>query len=266
MALYTQSSTNELRWGASEDDVSCNGETGPWNAFYMIATEPPPEGNAIPGLTVQSCAYDDLDDNQYVVLMYFDDDDTDDIPNTAADIIPGFQTDNAAYIGNEAVAALEITGVRFCVEDLSDSVCSVLCYDALESDWTYTGPIDSTLTTPFQKMVGALSGQIDDGNTENGANGNFVDTQLGIDARAPCISTSGSASPMYCWYCLSWGTGANGGQMRQWSGDLAQWHIWGHGIALFRDLNDDELAWGASGYTCNGDVGPWDSFYVIVTV
>ena len=52
-------------------------------------------------------------------LRYYGDDDlVDDIPNTAAEIISGFATENAYYIGNEKLGSVSnvIYRARMCLE------------------------------------------------------------------------------------------------------------------------------------------------------
>ena len=50
-----------------------------------------------------------------MVFDYYDDDSTDDIPNTKEAIASGFTTNNAWYIGNAALNALTFMEAEFCM-------------------------------------------------------------------------------------------------------------------------------------------------------
>lgn len=226
------------------------------------------EEGALPGTFKESCAATKLASDERVIFFLHDDPETDDVPDAAADIAAGFKKDNSAYIGNEALAQSTLTGLKICLEEPGMDACTEVCHEVKDNDFTYTGPgIPAEMTNNFQKVVIALSGQIDDGNTDNGVRGNFINTKLlGPDY---CPDANSGSSPMKCWMCLSWGTGGAGGQIRQWSGDTANWHVWGFGVSMFREGRPDkpteELMWGrpGTGYTCNGAKGPWDTFFMV---
>ena len=70
-----------------------------------------------PASFVATCAYDDLAVDETMVLFYHDDDATDDIPNSASLVASGFETPNAAYIGNAWLKDEHLVSVKMCLEE-----------------------------------------------------------------------------------------------------------------------------------------------------
>ena len=88
-----------------------------------------------PSNGIESCAYDTLKEFEHVVVMYYDDDTVDDIPNNENDVLTGFNTGNAAYIGNTELLMSNLIGVKMCLEATYDSeTCG---------DGTWTQPDDA---------------------------------------------------------------------------------------------------------------------------
>lgn len=218
----------------------------------------------MPKLFSQTCVRGSLAPDEHVLVFYHDDDGVDDIPNTAEEIARGFQSPNAAFVGNEHLKKLQITGVRMCLEEshAPDGHCKSICYDVVDGDFTYTGPgMPGGMASDWQKLVAALSGQIDTGIPDQGTFGNFVETML---RGSHCKSTDPSESPQYCWMCPSKYDGAAAGKVGQWGKETGNWHVWGYGMTLDRSSSGDELRWQEK--ECNDAPGPWDTFYIVAQV
>ena len=75
----------------------------------------------------ESCVLEELTHGEELVYFYHDDEEKDDIPNSARDIENGFEAPNAFYVGNDRVAAAEIEHFRLCYETVQDGVCKKKC-------------------------------------------------------------------------------------------------------------------------------------------
>jgi len=198
------------------------------------------------------------------VFYLHDDPSLNDMPDTPADIAPGFTNDNAMYVGNYRVAQMPITGLKMCLAEKATGI--ELCYDVTDTDFTWTGDVPTEFTNPFQKVIFALSGQVPVGSS---GSGNFIETKLSGPASNPggayCPGMIASSSPMYCWNCLSWPDDGRGAQITQVAG-YGAWHLWGYGWDLYPWGHPDnptrELAMLNE---CNGDTGPWDTFYMVAS-
>ena len=161
----------------------------------------------------------------------------------------GFQTANAAYIGNAALNEMDIYGVKLCLEAgwQGSDQCSLetLCYEPSEDEMAFSGTFDSSVadSSNFHKLVAIFSGQIPhSSNAYDFANGAFLSTQL----QYHCYDDR--TTPMYCWRCSG-----GDGSITQYSGKFANWYSWGSGMNLNIRGTDNELDWYTG--TCNSDAG-----------
>ena len=191
------------------------------------------------------------------VMEYYDDDTTDDIPNTKTEIAAGFTTDNAWYIGNDALNALPIAEAEICMAKARDSgltdcdewnptsaVSSVpstvgegtiSCFVVGDSDFGYspssTYDTLSELMGGTRQIIGVFSGQVDYGATVSGARGKFINA---------------GAITQNSWNCHNYSP-----YMQQWTGDTSNFHTWGCGLVMDRAKTDDEIVGPGDGYgTC----------------
>eukprot|EP00959_Pyramimonas_sp_CCMP1952_P285475 5968994-Pyramimonas_sp.AAC.1 len=90
------------------------------------------------------------------------------MPDSPEDIAAGFCNSNAMYLGNSALSSVTIPSLRMCARDSVGG--ESLCYDVKSDDWTYTGGgVPGAMTASnYHKIIAALSGQIPDGENDNG--------------------------------------------------------------------------------------------------
>lgn len=194
--------------------------------------------------------YCDVEGGWTRVFQLYDDNNVDDLPDGVTAMAAGFSRDNAFFIGNTALNALAFDDARWC---MSDGV-STACFPITDADWGYRLSDVDGLVGGQRRVIAALSGQINDGRTEDGANGDFYATK------------TGQPVPMCPTYT---GTFDSNGQIRQWQHSDADWHTWGYGLSLYKNGANahgpyNELAWGsetlAAGY-CGAE---WERFWMEV--
>ena len=141
------------------------GESGRWGAGECAAPRavvccapppPPPAFECSRGVAEESSTWP-------LVPFYYRDTPLDDIPNTEAEIAEGFSNSNAYFVGNAALAELDIDEAELCVEDLAAEKKLCLPLDHRESELLYDGGVREALrgesVTSLHTLIGILSGQ-----------------------------------------------------------------------------------------------------------
>jgi hypothetical protein len=158
------------------------------------------------------------------------------IPNTVSEVRNGWTEISEGNLTNFSGAITKdlsyFVGVNNLVDELNPSnikLCAIKneddkrCHsdEILETHYTFTGDTGVNANNNYLKMAAAVSGSVEYGDTINGANGEFINYELSL------------------FYGDSY-TSTNRGKIRQWSGDLANWHVWGYGITQTNNLTNNQ--------------------------
>jgi hypothetical protein len=158
------------------------------------------------------------------------------IPNTVSEVRTGWTEISEGNLTNfSGVITKDLSyfvGVNNLVDELNPSnikLCAIKneedkrCHsdEILESHYTFTGDTGVNANNNYLKMASAVSGSVNYGDNINGENGEFVNYELTL------------------FYGDSY-TSTNRGKIRQWSGDSANWHVWGYGVTQTNDLTNDQ--------------------------
>jgi hypothetical protein len=158
------------------------------------------------------------------------------IPNTVSEVRTGWTEISEGNLTNfSGVITKDLSyfvGVNNLVDELNPSnikLCAIKneddkrCHsdEILETHYTFTGDTGVNANNNYLKMAAAVSGSVEYGDTINGANGEFINYELSL------------------FYGDSY-TSTNRGKIRQWSGDLANWHVWGYGITQTNNLTNNQ--------------------------
>ena len=179
-----------------------------------------------------------------------DDTSADDMPDDPQVLANGYNNDNAYFIGNAALNALNLDGktVQICAGVKSS--CAVDCHEINAKQvgsqisrisWPTPAPADD-----FKKLIAAIAGQ---SRTAHSADYFWCGTST--DANGCTLAGSWNGPWGSSWaYCQS---GASnyirgmskhaGGLDAGVSGAGAAWHIWGCGVSMYYGINKEIGMW-----------------------